>query len=323
MHEIPDELARGPFTLARAAELGLSARVVSGSRFRTPWPGVRAARGAPDTLLERCRAAKLVLPETAVFTHGTALYLGDWLTPGPPTTRPAYDRREPEAGTALHVSVPHGTARPRGRGLAVHRWQPEPHDVIDLAGLMHSSGARTWCDCGADGALLTDLVVLADALRRHDDPGGRVMLQRLTGWCGRRGYRILVRALGMSRDGVDSPMETRLRLLVVEAGLPDPLVNEWVRDEHGAPLHRPDLSWPRWKVALDYDGRHHRQRDEEEAVRTGQASDWRQRQDESRRDLLADHGWAYRVFSSFDVLRRSGLAAERVRVLLRRNGAPV
>ena len=118
-------------------------------------------------------------------------------------------------------------------------------------------------------------------------------------------------------------METRLRLLLVEAGLPEPLVNEWVRDDHGVPPHCPDLSWPQWKVAVDYDGRLHRERDEEDVVRTGQASDWRHRQDESRRDVLGDQGWAYRACSSFDVLRRGAMTAERVRMLLRRGGAPV
>ncbi len=118
-------------------------------------------------------------------------------------------------------------------------------------------------------------------------------------------------------------METRLPLILVDAGLPDPAANEWVCDDHGARLHRPDLSWPAWKVALDYDGRHHRERDDEASVRAGRASDWRQRQDESRRDVLSDHGWSYRVFSAFDVFRRADVIVERVRLLLRRAGAPV
>ena len=137
------------------------------------------------------------------------------------------------------------------------------------------------------------------------------------------GYRALQLALAMSRDRVDSPMETRLRLMLVAAGLPEPVVNVWVLDEYGARIHRPDLSWPEWKVAVDYDGRHHGQNDSEDTVRAGQASDWRQRQDESRRDVLGDLGWAYRVFTSFDVLRRSDVSTERVRMLLRRAGAPV
>jgi hypothetical protein len=30
-----------------------------------------------------------------------------------------------------------------------------------------------------------------------------------------------------------------------------------VLDGGGGYLHTPDLSWPRWRVAVDYDGAHH------------------------------------------------------------------
>jgi very-short-patch-repair endonuclease len=74
-------------------------------------------------------------------------------------------------------------------------------------------------------------------------------------------------------------------------------------------------------VAVDYDGAHHEQRDDDAAVRAGRASDWRQRQDQSRRDLLADLGWVFRVLTSFDIFRRPGQTVERVRETLRRAGA--
>ena len=52
-------------------------------------------------------------------------------------------------------------------------------------------------------------------------------------------------------------METRLRLLVVLAGLPEPVVNHVLRDENGGWTYRFDLSWPQVKLALEYDGRQH------------------------------------------------------------------
>jgi hypothetical protein len=118
-------------------------------------------------------------------------------------------------------------------------------------------------------------------------------------------------------------METRLRLLFVDAGLPEPEVNRWVRDEGGAPLHKPDLSWPRWRVAADYDGQHHAERDRGEDVRAGRASNWRLRQDTASRELLDSIGWRVRVFTSFDVFRRPERSVERMRETLRRAGAPV
>ena len=76
MREIPEGLARGPFTVAMGRELGLTDEVLSGRRFRAPWTGVRVMAEAPDTLVERCRAAVLALPADAVFSHDTAVALG-------------------------------------------------------------------------------------------------------------------------------------------------------------------------------------------------------------------------------------------------------
>lgn len=320
MHEIPEELRHGPFTVARAIELGLTPRMLEGSRFRTPWPGVRVLRDRPDTFHDRSLAAALVLPPYAVFTHDTAVHLGGWLTPRTDDGRIMYAPREPPASTPLHVSVAKGP-RPRGQGIISHLWTPEPGDEILVECLRVSSPWRTWCDLGAAGSSHIDLVILADALRRRH--GARRLEERLRSWGSRRGSKALRAALTSSRNGVDSPMETRMRLLFAEPGLPEPMVNQWIVDGDGAPIHKADLSWPQWRVAIDYDGRHHHQRDDEDAVHAGRASDWRQRQDESRRDLLADLGWVFRVLTSFDIFRRPELTIERVRVTLRRAGAPV
>jgi len=118
-------------------------------------------------------------------------------------------------------------------------------------------------------------------------------------------------------------METRLRLIFEDAGLPEPVVNRWVTRDDGAPIHCPDLSWPAWRVAADYDGRHHADRDSDDDVRRGRASDWRQRPDTSRRDLLEEVGWILRVFTSFDVFRSPERAVERMRTALRMAGADV
>jgi len=209
-------------------------------------------------------------------------------------------------------------------GVVGHRILLPPTDVIVLGGLRITSPWRTWCDLGANAAADEDLVILADALRRQYPGAGATRLaDRLEAWEHARGVRTLRTALSRSRDGVDSAMETRLRLMFVDAGLPEPEVNVWVRDEDGTPLHKPDLSWPRWHVAAVYDGRHHADRDREEDVRAGRASDWRLRQDTANRELLEGRGWLLRVFTSFDVFKRRELAVERMRRTLRSAGAPV
>jgi hypothetical protein len=52
-------------------------------------------------------------------------------------------------------------------------------------------------------------------------------------------------------------METRLRMLVVLAGLPEPVINLEVRDAEGELIRRYDLSYPVVKVAVEYNGRLH------------------------------------------------------------------
>lgn len=298
--------------------------VLRGKRFRHPLHGVRTLASSPDTLRDRCRAAALILPESAVFSHSTALALGAWLTPSVHGGRSRYEAIEPDTLAPLHVTVPHDAVRPQARGIIGHRSEALPGDLIDVNGLRITSPWRTWCDLGTDThAEETDLVILADALRRKFASGEDRLRQRLDLWSGRRGARVLRRALYRSRDRVDSPMESRLRLVFEDGGLPEPVVNEWVRRDDGDPVHCPDLSWPTWRVAADYDGTHHADRDTEGAVRSGRASNWRERQDNSRHDLLDEVDWLLRIFTSFDVLRAPERAVARLRTALRLRGADV
>lgn len=52
-------------------------------------------------------------------------------------------------------------------------------------------------------------------------------------------------------------METWLRLLIVVAGLPEPVTNLNVHDASGRWIARPDLLYPAYRVAIEYDGYHH------------------------------------------------------------------
>ena len=324
MRDIPQELTHGPFTVARALELGLSQEVLSRSRFRTPWSGVRILSTFPESLAATCQAAALVLPADAVFSHDTAVALAGWLSPRAGDRESTAYRPLPADGAQpVHVSVADRRA-PQGKQVIGHRLALSPEDVITVGGLRVTSPWRTWCDLGAAGADHTDLVILADALRRRFPAAASQRLaSRLDAWGPGRGGHSLRRALECSRDGVDSPMETRLRLLFVEGGLPEPEVNQWVRLEDGTPIHRPDLSWPQWRVAADYDGIHHSERDDDESVRRGRASNWRQRQDNSRRDLMDEARWRLRVFTALDVFQRGLVSVERMRTTLRAAGAPV
>jgi len=292
-----------------------------------PRRGVRVLREAEtsaDPLWQHCRAAALVLPASAAFSHETAAHLGGWSGPmRPEHARPLSPGRSTPVGTTVtHVSVPAGPTRPRAKGIRTHQVTWRDGDVMVRGGLRLTSPWRTWCDLGATGADEVDLLILADALRRRYPRDGAARLAaRLEQWRGGRGVNRLRRVLALSRDGVDSPMETRVRLIFRAGGLPEPLVNHQIRLPHGGPLHRPDLCWPRWKVAADYDGGHHFERDSDAAVISGRASNWRIRQDQARAELLAQEGWTLRVFTAYDVFVDPDAAVMRMRDALIRAGA--
>jgi very-short-patch-repair endonuclease len=73
----------------------------------------------------------------------------------------------------------------------------------------------------------------------------------------------LRRGLGRFDDlaePAESPMETRLRWTLLQAGLPKPQVQRELRDEDGRFLGRADLYYPQARLVIEYDGANHRDR---------------------------------------------------------------
>lgn len=72
-----------------------------------------------------------------------------------------------------------------------------------------------------------------------------------------RGVRKARLALDLIRVGADSAPETMMRLALVQAGLPEPLLNVVLRNGLGHPVVWPDAAYPDQRIALQYDGAHH------------------------------------------------------------------
>lgn len=53
-------------------------------------------------------------------------------------------------------------------------------------------------------------------------------------------------------------METILRLAIIRAGLPEPLVNYQILTGEGEVVAHGDLVYPQARVVIEYDGDHHR-----------------------------------------------------------------
>ncbi|WP_405091474.1 hypothetical protein OG767_30075 [Micromonospora sp. NBC_01392] len=73
---------------------------------------------------------------------------------------------------------------------------------------------------------------------------------------GRPGGRRASWVFGLTDGCAQSPPESHLRVRLVLAGLPRPVAQHPVRVPAGPVLH-PDLAWPEFRVAVEYDGRWH------------------------------------------------------------------
>src|SRR5438094_5992863 len=108
-------------------------------------------------------------------------------------------------------------------------------------------------DLGRRLPLVEAVVVLDTALHRRITG-----LEQLKFWVdthpGYHGIRQLKRAVELANPAAESPMETRLRLLLMSNGLPTPVVQMSLYDGTGAFIARPDLYYPRDRLAIEYDG---------------------------------------------------------------------
>jgi hypothetical protein len=216
--------------------------------FRIPHSGVRATgtEPAPEDVLARCAELAPRLRPWQFFSHETAL-----LALGAPM--PPYPHHP-----SVHVSARRPAREPRIAGVQGHRLQLRAN-AADRApnGLIIEHPVRAWRQAGTLWRL-DDLVAAADYLVSGPAPLASLSdLHEEIDAMGDVPGRLLRRALFEARVGPRSPQETRLRLTLTRAGLPEPEITWNLMDAHGGFLAELDLAYPRWRVALEYDGRPH------------------------------------------------------------------
>lgn len=279
---------RGPFLRQRAIEAGHTKYDLDGPAYHQLFGSVRVttqSRLTPDIL---ARAAILVVPD-AVISHHSAARLHGAVVPEDSST---------------HVTVSTARQRRRRKGLMVHVGRDLQTER--RGSLLLTSPAQTFCDL-ADHLLLVDLVVLGDSFVHRGclDPATLLaVVDAMT-----TGARRLAReAAEMVRTGVESPMETRVRLMMVFAGLPEPAINITIRGVDDEVRYRLDLSYPELRLAIEYDGRHHAE----------DASQWGH--DIRRREWLDDHRWRLLVLRAPDVYDTPWETVRRIGVILGTRG---
>lgn len=281
---------RRPFSRATALAHGMTDDELRGPRFRSLFRGIYLAADVPVSPAVRAAGALIPFGPAARVSHATAARLY-----GVPVTL------DPDE----HVTVPRPQDRRRRTGIQCHV-NADAVPTRQANGLRASSPDQVFVELAGDLPLV-ELVVVGDFLVRSGLKRGR-LVDHCAAATGRGAARART-AAAFVRERVDSPMESRLRMLIVLAGLPEPEVNLTFGDD-GLAFRRYDLSWPAARVIVEYDGRHHIER-----IRQWES-------DLARRESIDDDGWRILIVIAKDVYTTPGATLERIHRVLRQRRQP-
>jgi very-short-patch-repair endonuclease len=199
----------------------------------------------------------------------------------------------------IEVTLPNAHSSNRA-GVRLHRAPLLPVDVVRLRGLPVTSALRTSIDLGSQVVLEDAVIALDMALHKRI-----VKLTELRSFCvvnrGAKRIANLRRAVELAEPATESPMETRLRMLLVKARLPRPQAQVLLKDQHGRILGRPDFYYPEHSLGLEYDGATHR----ESLVA-----------DNRRQNQLLNAGYRLLRFTAADIFQEPESVIAQVRLAL-------
>lgn len=300
--DLPPALEGRPLTAGLLQKYGVSPHRLRRSDLVPLGSGVylphNLTEGTDESSLLRFRAMALVDDvEGSWLSHATVCQLRQW--PLPAKAQQA----------AVHLSVDRASRnRVRRAGVVGHRRRVHASAIQDVKGTPMSSPALTWLE--VTGSLCADdLVVLGDHLVRHPYLAyeGRsapyTHAERLQEMLNRHpllpGRARALEALSLIRVGADSPAETKLRLALLRAGLPEPELQ--VPSRPGGP--RADLGYPDLRIAIQYEGSVH-------------LSPEQVRADQRRDTIFSADGWLILRFNLDDYRDGFRRAATEVRAAI-------
>lgn len=191
--------------------------------------------------LPRLQAAWRRLPPAAVFSGPTAAWLHGL---------------DVDLGERIEVTVPKNLGVTTRSGMVVRR-SAIGGEVVWRYGLPTTSVPRTLLDVSCR-LTLTEAVVIADMALHAKLIEPDAMHSAVDRFGGVWGVKALRLVAFHAEPAAESPMETRLRMLLVQAGLPRPQAQVSIHDRAGRFLGRPDLYYPSARLGLEYDGGVHR-----------------------------------------------------------------
>ncbi|HEY0832115.1 MAG TPA: DUF559 domain-containing protein [Candidatus Dormibacteraeota bacterium] len=277
---IPAQLTSGPFHLEEARRVGVTLSMLRGRAWKRVGSELYCWKEAEEDPQKLLSAWRRRLPPEVVFAGATAAWLHGLDVP---------------PSNPVEILAPADSSVRAADWLNVSRGDISGTEVVSIDGLHVTSLHRTLTDLclrwqPLDALVALDMAVAAgmtdrDALIRHTETAsGRPGVGRL-------------RVLAELAARAQSPMETRLRWLLIQARLPQPDVQTDLHDAAGRFIGRADLYYPPARLVLEYDGENHRDRLVE---------------DDRRQNLLINAGFRLLRFTAGDIYRRPSTVVGQV-----------
>jgi hypothetical protein len=255
---------------------GLSTDRLRGKDLEILYPGSRRVAGTPADLRTRCQSyATRAIAGTffCSITAATLLAL----------PIPARMARE----TTLHVGVVSPHPAPRSAGVVGHKLRVEASDLARVHGVWVTNGAQTWREL-ARVLTVPDLVAVGDHLLRWQLATSAELSLMVERTVGRPGAGRLRDSLAMLDPGSESPMESRVRAILLLGGLHGMVSNLAVTLPGVRATYRLDLAYPHEKVAIEFQGGYHHD-----------LAQWQS--DMTRASRLHAHGWVVMLLNVRDL----------------------
>lgn len=228
------------FLGSEALDSGLTwAQLRTRSQYRNLFPDVYMPRVTETSLYYQTVGAWLWSGRRGPITGRAAaeLHGAEWVDPKAPIDLLWNNNRPPP-------------------GIITHSDRFLCEDIQEIDGMAVATIERTAYDMGR--YLKRDAAVShLDALSRATGLTAEHVAPLIHRYKGAHHIRRLRTAVDLMDGGAQSPKETWLRLLLIDAGYPRPATQIPVYDEFGRPFAYLDLGWEDVKIAVEYDGEQH------------------------------------------------------------------
>lgn len=231
--------------------------------YKAVYPDIYVPKSTEPTLAHRAQAAWLWSNRRGVITGraASALHGSKWIAKEAPVEILARNNRPPQ-------------------GIITRRERIAPGEITWINGVAVATPARAALDLGRH-LPRDEAVAHLDALGAATGVTASEILELTHRYKGTNGVRLCREAVDLMDAGSQSPKETWLRLVLIDADFPRPETQIPVLDNYGYPFAYLDMGWRDVKIAVEYDGEQHR------------TDTVRYRRDAKRLRGIAARGWIH------------------------------